>query len=781
MFLLCPIQSGIRPFDQLRGGALIRAAQGDTAGACGLETVRQREFLKFLADSLALLQDRIQRGDAPENHHEFISAVTAENISVPGLTAEQISEKAKHFIPLVVAELVVDLLQIIQIKQIHGQREILLTQRVQSGKETSAVQKTGQIVPACFVYQQLLPDVVGIHTHHLENPSAQILQRMVLAQEIIGVQFLQILLAALAIGHRGQYGDPPAGRVLPDGLYQRQSALFRKGGAEDHRENRSLAAFPDAGDSLLSGSRLQHLIMAFKELPDFPPVFGILIRHQQLHQVGFGLRGGIGGFRILWRLGLQQFLKLPGGHGPRKEVTLNVVAADLPQALQLLPGLHALRHHAQIQPAGQSHNEPQDSLLHGLGGFASDELHVQLQDVQLHLVEHIEGRIAAAEVIHFNDEAQLPQMLHGAEDLSRVFRIGALGQLQMELGGLHAVFPDDLQQRIRQVGMADVRPGHIDRHRQLRISFFPPEAQRGTHIFPDIPVQPGDKTVFLKQGNEFSRGQKAQLRVNPAHQSLGPRQTVIVQAVLRLIIDNKLPFVQCGLHGLRNGLLPQQLAPQNIIIDREVAIILIFNAVHRQIGPIAHLLHRNGTVSDLVDAPLHHHVAAPAGFRLIRVKDSPVPGLLSGLLQAYEPVRAEPSADPRRLHRPAHGVRGFPQQPIPFRHAEGIIIQLKIYNIGANDAVFSLRILPKPLPHLLIEELPAEEPGQPVILEQIHHGGCFPQLNDAGDPVQNHLGPVGLGNKIRGAVSQGGYLIGLAVALGHDDDGDQRKPVICLD
>ena len=47
--------------------------------------------------------------------------------------------------------------------------------------------------------------------------------------------------------------------------------------------------------------------------------------------------------------------------------------------------------------------------------------------------------------------------------------------------------------------------------------------------------------------------------------------------------------------------------------------------------------------------------------------------------------------------------------------------------------------------------------------------------------MEDHLRTIGLGNKIRGAVSQGGYLIGLAVALGHDDDGDQRKPVICLD
>ena len=35
--------------------------------------------------------------------------------------------------------------------------------------------------------------------------------------------------------------------------------------------------------------------------------------------------------------------------------------------------------------------------------------------------------------------------------------------------------------------------------------------------------------------------------------------------------------------------------------------------------------------------------------------------------------------------------------------------------------------------------------------------------------MQNHLGPVGLGNKIRGAVSQGGYLIGIT----------QSKSMLC--
>ena len=47
--------------------------------------------------------------------------------------------------------------------------------------------------------------------------------------------------------------------------------------------------------------------------------------------------------------------------------------------------------------------------------------------------------------------------------------------------------------------------------------------------------------------------------------------------------------------------------------------------------------------------------------------------------------------------------------------------------------------------------------------------------------MQDHLGTVGLGDKIHGAVGQGVDLIGLTVALGHDDDRDHRQLVIGLD
>ena len=41
--------------------------------------------------------------------------------------------------------------------------------------------------------------------------------------------------------------------------------------------------------------------------------------------------------------------------------------------------------------------------------------------------------------------------------------------------------------------------------------------------------------------------------------------------------------------------------------------------------------------------------------------------------------------------------------------------------------------------------------------------------------MENHLGPVGLGHKVRGAVGKGCHLVLLAAALGHDDHGNQGQ------
>ena len=89
---------------------------------------------------------------------------------------------------------------------------------------------------------------------------------------------------------------------------------------------------------------------------------------------------------------------------------------------------------------------------------------------------------------------------------------------------------------------------------------------------------------------------------------------------------------------------------------------------------------------------------------------------------------------------------------IPGRNAEYIINQFEIHDIGANDIILPVRMLHQSFPYPLVKKFLAVEPCKPVILNQINHGSRFPQMDDTGHPVQNHLGLVGLRNKISRAV-----------------------------
>ena len=92
-------------------------------------------------------------------------------------------------------------------------------------------------------------------------------------------------------------------------------------------------------------------------------------------------------------------------------------------------------------------------------------MHVQLQHVQLELAEHIQGGIAAAEIVHLYGKAKVSQLIHGTDDLLRVFRVGAFRNFQVQQLGIDPPFPNDLPKYVRQIRLIDVRPGHVDGNR----------------------------------------------------------------------------------------------------------------------------------------------------------------------------------------------------------------------------------------------------------------------------------------------------------------------------
>lgn len=91
-------------------------------------------------------------------------------------------------------------------------------------------------------------------------------------------------------------------------------------------------------------------------------------------------------------------------------------------------------------------------------------------------------------------------------------------------------------------------------------------------------VKLGDETVFLKQGDKLSRRLEAPLRVVPPDQRLRARQLVVLNPVLGLQIDHELAFLQRSLHAVRDGLLPQQLVAQLVVVGGEILSVLALDA-----------------------------------------------------------------------------------------------------------------------------------------------------------------------------------------------------------
>ena len=264
--------------------------------------------------------------------------------------------------------------------------------------------------------------------------------------------------------------------------------------------------------------------------------------------------------------------------------------------------------------------------------------------------------------------------------------------------------------------------------------------------------------------------------MDPPHQRFRAGHAVAPQAVLGLEIHDELALLQRGLHGGGDRLFPQKAAAHGIVINGVSAIVLPLDAVHRQHRPVAHLLHRQGTVHDGIDAPLGGHVAghfhAPGA--VSSKEPLPVLLLLLALLQAEEPVRTIPPADPLRANALPQLSGNLLQQTVAVLGAVHIVVQLEVLDVGTDDGVVPVRVFFQPFPHLAVEKFPAVQPGETVKLELVHHGGGLPQLDEAGHPVQNDLRPVRLGHKVGGAVGQRSHFVFLAVPLCGHNDRDER-------
>ena len=147
-------------------------------------------------------------------------------------------------------------------------------------------------------------------------------------------------------------------------------------------------------------------------------IFLVLIDHQQspVHAVRRVIRSAV--FHICGRvLHCQYRNKTFHRHRLCKIIALSVVTPVVLKPLQLFPGLYTLRHHSQFHPTGQVHDKAQDALAGGSRNLCLNKLHIQLQHIDGHFRKHIQRRVTASKIIHFNDETQPAQSAQGLDEL----------------------------------------------------------------------------------------------------------------------------------------------------------------------------------------------------------------------------------------------------------------------------------------------------------------------------------------------------------------------------
>ena len=469
----------------------------------------------------------------------------------------------------------------------------------------------------------------------------------------------------------------------------------------------------------------------------------------------------------------QELLVFLGGHGPGEVIALHDVATHLLQGEHLLGGLHALGDGGHLQGVGDVDHRIQHLGVLALLEGVAHELHVQLQRVHGQRGDHVQGGIAAAEVVHLDVEARVPKALHRLDDLGGILGVGGLGDLQQELVRRQIELLHQSAHVVHQVVIEDIHPAHVHGHRYAEADAVLPVPHLRGHRAPHIAVQRADEAVALEQGDEVPGADHAQLRVLPAHQGLGAVQHRHggLDLELRLVVDHELLFFD-GLREVQQQLLGVDLVlVQLVVVDGHGAGVAVAHGVRGQLGPVEPLVHVQGLVHVGIDAHAQVHPAVHAA---------------AGVLEDLVVVLPMGTVDQERVALPptddaavgVHVVRDAPADPAQHVVAVGLAVPLvdhvevaDVHQDGVHGQVLVVGVV---LLGVTEEELLVVQAGELVALGGADDVAVFGELDGMADPGQQRVrAQVRRGDEIHGPAVE---KLGLhCLVIREDDDGNAHQ------
>ena len=131
--------------------------------------------------------------------------------------------------------------------------------------------------------------------------------------------------------------------------------------------------------------------------------------------------------------------------------------------------------------------------------------HVELNEIKVNLLQHVQGRIAAAEVVHPDLEAQLLKTPDLFFDKLEILAEGALGDLDRQHRARDPRLVDPTANLLHDIAAVKVRAREVDglRHEEDPRRFL--LLQFLQHALDHVEVQLVDQPGFLQRGDKIGR------------------------------------------------------------------------------------------------------------------------------------------------------------------------------------------------------------------------------------------------------------------------------------
>ena len=163
------------------------------------------------------------------------------------------------------------------------------------------------------------------------------------------------------------------------------------------------------------------------------------------------------------------------------------------------------------------------------------ESHIDLDHVKLIVLQHVQRRIPASEIIQPEGVAQLLNAVDRCVQVNEIVRQGTLCHFDVDQFLGDAVIGHQVFQLLNCVHQLKVQSGEVQRYREDRLSGIHRRPQILADACEDRLIQLMDQAIFFQHGDKLVGSQQSVCRIDPSGQGLAATQLLAVRPYDRLV------------------------------------------------------------------------------------------------------------------------------------------------------------------------------------------------------------------------------------------------------